>query len=217
MPSISPVSMSTRGAIAHQVEIVEDVGATLHIEPNDTPRAGEEALAWFALTRKGGQTIPLSDCDCQLAIYAQAQGQSEGDTASITPSLTPVDAEGYEDIPGARFTFPDVGAYTLVISGSPKQPDSFTPFELSFDVTVAAGQSTQAPAAASTDSPEAVPERPTGSTTSSSAVNSPEPKSPEPKEERQGLPKIVLPIFLGLSVVFLMGTAISQRKNRQKP
>ncbi len=123
-------------AQAHQVEIVEDIGATLHIEPNDTPRAGENVLAWFALTRRGGQTIPLSDCDCQLAVYTQPQGN----TATLTPALEPVDAEGYQDIPGAQLIFPAVGTYTLVISGSPKQAADFTPFELDFDVTVAAGE-----------------------------------------------------------------------------
>ncbi len=133
-------------AIAHQVELEENVGATLHIEPNDTPRAGEEVLAWFALVRKGGQTIPLADCNCQLAIYEQsAYGQAanqgdEGAAPILTPPLSAVAAEAYQGIPGATFTFPDVGAYTLVMSGSPQQAGSFNDFEFDFDVTVAAGQ-----------------------------------------------------------------------------
>lgn len=45
-------------ASAHKVKTTADVGATLHIEPNDTPRAGEVTRAWFALTRKGGKVIP---------------------------------------------------------------------------------------------------------------------------------------------------------------
>ena len=199
-------------AQAHQVEIVADVGATLHIEPNDTPRAGEEVLAWFALTRKGGETIPLAACDCQLAVHAQPKG----DAASLTPTLSAVDAEGYEDIPGARFTFPAVGAYTLVIDGSPKQADDFTPFKLDFDVTVAAGQPAQSAPAETTNDTATSQERSTDTTTSSLEVTSLESEGQNSAEESQGLPKISLPIFLGISVVFLIGTAISQRKNKQK-
>ena len=38
-------------AKAHQVKVADDVGATLHIEPNDTPRAKEASQAWFASSR----------------------------------------------------------------------------------------------------------------------------------------------------------------------
>lgn len=120
-------------AIAHQVELAEDVGATLHIEPNDTPRAGEQVLAWFALVKKGGETIPLADCDCEITVYARADRTNP----IATPAIVPVNSEGYQNIPGATFTFPEVGAYTLTISGQPNEGASFQPFELAFDVTVA--------------------------------------------------------------------------------
>ena len=135
---LPPNLQTSSRALAHQVEVQADVGATLHIEPDDTPRAGEEVLAWFALTRKGGQTIPLKDCDCTLAVSVQS-GRSQA-TPTLEPALKAVEAEGYEGIPGATFTFPEVGAYTLVINGTPKQANDFTPFELAFDVTVAAGE-----------------------------------------------------------------------------
>lgn len=127
-------------AYAHEVAIEGDVGATLHIEPNDTPKAGEEVLAWFALTRPGGETIPLDSCNCTLAVYAQPSDQPyEGKTPTLTPELSAVDAEGYQDIPGTRLTFPDVGTYTMVISGEPKQAGNFTPFSLDFEKTIASG------------------------------------------------------------------------------
>lgn len=130
-----PNSQHSTHALAHQVEIQADVGATLHIEPSDTPKAGENVLAWFALTRKGGQTIPLEDCDCTLTVMMRSP-----QAAPLEPALKAVEAEGYQGIPGATFTFPEVGAYTLTIQGTPKQANDFTPFELDFDVTVAAGQ-----------------------------------------------------------------------------
>ncbi|ERN41124.1 hypothetical protein KR51_00023870 [Rubidibacter lacunae KORDI 51-2] len=119
---------------AHQVEIQNDVGATLHIEPDDTPQAGRPTLAWFALTRRGGRTIPLSQCDCSLAVYALPL--NAGEPPLLTPPLQPVDAERYAGIPGAELTFPDPGAYRLQLSGSPQAGEDFTPFEFAFDVTV---------------------------------------------------------------------------------
>ena len=148
---LPPNLQTSSRALAHQVEVQADVGATLHIEPDDTPRAGEEVLAWFALTRKGGQTIPLKDCDCTLAVSVQS-GRSQA-TPTLEPALKAVEAEGYEGIPGATFTFPEVGAYTLVINGTPKQANDFTPFELAFDVTVAA---VSAPSEVATMAPPAL-------------------------------------------------------------
>ena len=122
---------------AHQVQISEDVGATLHIEPNDHPRSGEPTQAWFALTRKGGQVVPLTECDCELYIYAQPH--TPGEPALLEPSLEPVVAERYQGIPGAEITFPRPGRYQLQLIGKPVTEASFKPFQFEFEVTVATG------------------------------------------------------------------------------
>jgi hypothetical protein len=124
-------------ASAHKIETAEDVGATLHIEPNDTPRAGEVAQAWFALARKGGKIIPLKECNCELAVYSQPR--ETGEAPLIQPTLQPISAERYQGIPGAKITFPKPGAYQLELTGKPANGTNFQPFELKFDVTVAAG------------------------------------------------------------------------------
>ncbi|MDB9371884.1 FixH family protein [Nodularia sphaerocarpa] len=120
---------------AHQVQISEDVGATIHIEPNDNPRAGEVSQVWFALTRKGGKVIPLAECDCELVIYAEPH--TPGEPALIEPSLEPVAAERFQGIPGAEITFPKPGRYQLQLTGKPASESSFKPFEFKFEVTVA--------------------------------------------------------------------------------
>ncbi len=130
-------------ASAHKIETAQDVGATLHIEPNDTPRAGDAAQAWFALTRKGGKVIPLTECNCELAVYSEPR--KTGDTTLIQPTLQPITAERYQGIPGAKITFPKPGAYQLELTGKPTNGANFKPFELKFDVTVAAG-TTKSPA-----------------------------------------------------------------------
>ena len=121
---------------AHKIEIAEDVGGTLHIQPNDNPRAGEAVVAWFALTRKGGQVIPLKQCNCQLAIYTEPD--SGNSAALLKPALKPVSAERYQGIPGAEIKFPKPGAYQLRLSGKPALGAKFKPFQLNFNVTVAA-------------------------------------------------------------------------------
>lgn len=129
--------------LAHTVKISADVGGTVHLEPNDSPRAGEVTPAWFLLTRKGGQVIPLKDCHCQLAIYAEPH--VTGEPALIQPLLKPIQAERYQGIPGAEFIFPKPGAYQLQLSGTPVTAGSFLPFELKFLVTVARGKVVNTP------------------------------------------------------------------------
>ncbi|MEO0409732.1 MAG: hypothetical protein AAF289_20515 [Cyanobacteria bacterium P01_A01_bin.135] len=119
-------------AAAHQVIVEGDIGATLHIEPNDTPRAGRQVTAWFALVRRGGETVPLSACRCALSVY-----QPYGDEAMAKPALAAIAAEGYQGIPSGQITFPHPGQYELVLTGYPANAESFEPFVLRFEVLVA--------------------------------------------------------------------------------
>ncbi len=129
------LNLTTTPALAHKVEIAEDIGGTLHIEPNDTPRAGESSLTWFALTRQGGKVLPLEQCNCKLSVYSQTTSSSP----ILNPTLKAVSAEKYQGIPGAEIQFPTPGAYQLQLSGTPKIAGDFKQFELKFEVTVAAG------------------------------------------------------------------------------
>ncbi len=124
-------------ASAHKVKTTADVGATLHMEPNDTPRAGEATRAWFALTRKGGKVIPIAQCDCQLLVYAEPH--ASGEPPLLEPSLKSVSAERYKGIPGAEITFPRAGSYQLLLVGKPTAGSKFKPFQLKYRVTVAVG------------------------------------------------------------------------------
>ncbi|MFW9261845.1 hypothetical protein [Nostoc sp. CALU 546] len=124
-------------ASAHKVEVSGDVGGTIHIEPNDNPRAGESSQAWFALTRRGGRVIPLSQCNCELAVYAQPY--AAGEPPLLEPQLEPVSAERYKGIPGAEVVFPKPGIYELQLNGKPASGARFKPFNLKFEVTVAGG------------------------------------------------------------------------------
>ena len=119
--------------IAHNVEISNEVAATFHIEPNHNPQAGKSTRAWFALTRRGGSTIPLSQCDCTLNVFAMPRSAEA--KPILQPKLIPIDVEKYQEIPGAEIVFARAGAYQLEISGTAKD-QSFAPFKLTYTVNV---------------------------------------------------------------------------------
>jgi hypothetical protein len=137
---------SSSPVLAHKTQVAGEVGGTIHIEPNDNPQAGTPSLTWFALTRQGGELIPLDACNCKLSLYAQPRQSADSPIAQ--PPLKAISAEGYENVPAADITFPNVGAYDLVLQGEAKTPDDFQPFELIFDVSVAVGQSATPPSPA---------------------------------------------------------------------
>lgn len=145
LANVAAIAGTAAPALAHQVQVQADVGATLHIEPDDIPKAGAVTDIWFALTQAGGTVIPLEACDCELTIY-DASG-----AIMATPELTPTSAEGYADIPGASTTFPDVGAYELVLTGAPAGDVEFQPFELRFETTVAGRAAPSTSAASETE------------------------------------------------------------------
>ncbi|MFB8795981.1 MAG: hypothetical protein U7126_17585 [Microcoleus sp.] len=125
---------NSTSVLAHEVEVSGDVAATFHLEPNHNPRAGETARVWFSLTRRGGQIIPLEQCNCKLAVYPK--GYKEGDTALMEPPLKAISAERYKGIPGADIVFPKAGIYELELSGTAKTAANFKPFKLTYTVTV---------------------------------------------------------------------------------
>ncbi|MFH7026519.1 MAG: hypothetical protein ACHBN1_14195 [Heteroscytonema crispum UTEX LB 1556] len=177
-------------AFAHSVKTSADVGATLHVEPNDNPRAGEPSKTWFALTRKGGKAIPLKECNCQLAVYAKPYAQ--GEPPLLEPALQPITAERYQGIPGTEITFPKPGAYQLQLSGKPKTEGSFQPFKLKFEVIVAAGSGNSTPEAIAQDVQNVK------KSTAQSGTNG------------LGFPVLVLSILTGIGVLYVL----LQRGNR---
>ncbi|WP_287522001.1 hypothetical protein [Okeania sp. SIO2C2] len=122
---------------AHNVEVSEDVACTFHITPNHNPKVGKSSLAWFALTRKGGKSLPFSECDCQLNVYSQPRNAES--KPIMNPELKGIDTEQYQEIPGAEITFPKAGVYDLEIIGSAKDGKSFKPFKFNYSVTVTGG------------------------------------------------------------------------------
>jgi len=105
------------------------VGASLHLEPHDMPRAKQASPAWFMLTQRGGSLIPPQNCACQVAVY-------DSNHQAIAPNLplSTTLVESHQAI-GTTMTFPTPGTYMVVLSGR-SQDESFQPFELTFPVIV---------------------------------------------------------------------------------
>lgn len=176
---------------AHTLKTTESVGVTFHLEPDHTPRAGEPAQVWFALTAKGGAVIPRDQCDCQLQVYSELASQSQPPLLQVP--LQAISAEQYQNIPGASITFPQAGLYRLDLKGRPQAPAQFQAFEFSFPVTVIGGR----------PSPESLASTPA------------DPLAPQPTADLRPTRRIVLGAVLGMGVI-LAGTVFGLGKKSRK-
>jgi hypothetical protein len=174
---------------AHTVQRAGNVAVTFHIEPNHNPRSGEPSKAWFVLTRPGGDPIALEECDCVLTVHPLPR--RPGDRPESQPPLTEIDAETFRAIPGALVTFARSGAYELVLTGQPRSPDGFTPFSVSYGVTVLGG--TNRAAASPTPSPT-----PASASTDPAAIAASEPptSTANPPSLARILPSLAVPIAI---------------------
>jgi len=120
--------------IAHNVEISNEIAATFHITPEHNPTARKTSQAWFALTRRGGQSVTLSECNCTLNIYAVPR--QENAPIVLQPKLMAINVEKHKEVPGAKIIFPQGGAYELEFRGTAKDNTSFSPFKLTYTVNV---------------------------------------------------------------------------------
>lgn len=134
LPFYFSVAVLGTPILAHTIKVAGDVAVTFHIEPNHNPRVGEPSKSWFVLTLRGGNLISLSECNCQLSVYAVPRAKNV--TPLMKPTLKAINAEQYRGIPGADIVFPKVGEYQLELSGTPKANANFKPFKVTYSVTV---------------------------------------------------------------------------------
>jgi hypothetical protein len=119
-------------AYSHELAAYKDVGALMHIEPSDDPKVGVPSKVWFDLVKKGGQKISLAQCNCVFSLYKGAEKKP-----LAQPTLVSSTAKETKSVLSAQVTFPERGAYTLVLTGKPKEQktfDPFTPFKLRWTV-----------------------------------------------------------------------------------
>ena len=125
----------------HKMTASENVGAMIHLDPNDSPAAGKASTTWFMLTRRGGAVIAPANCDCRVVAYDAGKKASSNAKSRWIADRLPLSTRsmeghetGHQGIQ-TTITFPKAGAYWVVLSGKSKD-GSFDPFELKFPVTV---------------------------------------------------------------------------------
>ena len=117
--------------IAHEVKTSNDVGGTIHIDPNDRPIAGQKSRVWIALTKRGGEIIPYEKCDCRLEVRSLTNKSIKFAVPKAASIL-----DRYLGLPSIEVTFPEAGRYELRLSGSAKGDVHFPEFDLTFSTNV---------------------------------------------------------------------------------
>lgn len=116
-----------RVASAHVLKIDGDIGAELHINPDDNPVVGVSINYTLSFQNKGG-LFNLSDCDCNVAMI------NNGKLVAVQKLK---DSGG--GVSSNYYTFPDAGTYTFRVTGVPRHSNEFQDFTLNYVVRVEGG------------------------------------------------------------------------------
>lgn len=109
---------------AHVLQSDDQVGAILHIIPNDNPVTGEKVeylLSFQDITKR----FSLKNCDCFVSYSANGKHVAK----------MPLNSN-YETDSLNSFAFPEAAVYNLEVSGKPKGDKAFQPFRFNFTVRV---------------------------------------------------------------------------------
>ena len=112
---------------AHTLQTDGNIGAVLHIDPNDDPVAMQPAHLYFSIQDTTKKFSP-QNCNCSLTIALQNK-------SVLDQPITQTEASTIE-IP---FTFPTAGVYTVTLAGKPKTAGTFSNFSLIYNTRVERG------------------------------------------------------------------------------
>lgn len=126
-------ALFTGTAEAHVLKTDGDIGAVLHINPDDNPTSGTPVSYILSFTDTSGR-MTLPNCACGATVLENGK-QIAQEPLSDTSAMQSNDT----------LTFPKAGVYVLQVSGAPKEADAFQPFVLRYTVRVTSGQPTAQP------------------------------------------------------------------------
>jgi hypothetical protein len=116
------------GASAHVLKVDGDIGAVLHINPDDNPTTDKPTDYTLSFDDDSGR-FSLPKCNCRVSIIKNGQ--------TIAAQLL---AATSSQVSENRYTFSTPAVYTMRFTGTPKTPGAFQPFTLDYDVRVTSGQ-----------------------------------------------------------------------------
>lgn len=113
---------------AHFLETDNNIGAILHVDPNDDPTVGKQASFFFDFKDKQNK-FRADSCNCVFLIkengkeiFSQPLFQN-----NATPSL---------ENTSVFYTFPKIDVYEVVVSGKPTVSGTFQSFRLSWNFRI---------------------------------------------------------------------------------
>jgi len=115
-------------ASAHVLKVDGDIGAVLHINPDDNPTTDGPTDYIMSFTDDAGR-FSLPKCNCRVSIMKNNQ----------TIATRPL-ADTNDQVSENHYTFPAPAVYTMRFTGTPKTPGAFQPFTLDYEVRVTNGQ-----------------------------------------------------------------------------
>lgn len=120
---------------AHTLKIDGNIGVTVHIDPDDAPKAGEEVKIFVDIEDTSGRFDVQNpeNCDCRLTVRE----------AGVVIATLPVTTGGrYNQL---RYTFAGPGVYTVSVTGTPVgKGRAFQAFRTDFEYYVSSGNSDSA-------------------------------------------------------------------------
>jgi hypothetical protein len=121
-----------KAAFAHVLKADGNIGAVIHINPEDNPIVNQPSTFFFEFKDKTGKFNPAT-CDCALTIVNR-------DTEVLSEPLFA--KGGGTDLfsPAFSYTFPEKSLYTIVVTGKPKPGSDFQTFRLTYDLRVDRGE-----------------------------------------------------------------------------
>lgn len=120
-------------ASAHVLKIDGDIGAVLHINPDDNPTTGGSTDYIMSFDDDTGK-FSLPKCDCTVSII------ENGKTVARKPLVI-----SSSEVSENHYTFIKPDVYTMRFSGTPKNPGAFQPFTLDYEVRVTDGHTNTQP------------------------------------------------------------------------
>lgn len=109
---------------AHFLATDKNIGAILHVDPNDSPMAGSQASFFFEFKDKLNKFKP-QNCNCTFEVDADGK-------AIFTQSLFQNNSNPSLSNASIFYTFPKIDVYTIKVIGNPITPNAFQPFTLTW-------------------------------------------------------------------------------------
>lgn len=112
-------SLLPQAAAAHFLSTDGNIGAVLHIDPDDDPIINQNATFFFDITDKQGK-FQFANCQCTVTVSESGQQLTSQPISS----------------PNFSFIFPKKDVYRVSLIGAPNIAQSFQPFTIVWNLRV---------------------------------------------------------------------------------